>query len=64
MHGPLYDLKIRAYVFFIQAEGTEVLIDCLLRNEAAGIHYGEGKDYDGLASEYDVIRLLETGRSE
>jgi len=64
MHGPPYDLKIRAYVSFIQAEGTETLIDCLLRNEAAGIHYGEGRDYDGLAGEDDVIRLLRTGRLE
>jgi hypothetical protein len=64
MHGPPYDLKIRAYVSFIQAEGAETLVDCLLRNEAGGIHYGEGRDYDGLASEDDVIRLLKTGRTD
>jgi hypothetical protein len=64
MHAPPYDLKIRAYVSFIREEGTEALIHCLLRNEAAGIHYGEGRDYDGLDSEDDVIQLLRTGRLE
>jgi hypothetical protein len=62
MHGPPFDLKIRAYVCFVQAYGAHTLIDCLLRNEAVGIHYGEGRDYDGLASEKDVIQLLKTGR--
>jgi hypothetical protein len=63
MHGPPHDLKIRAYVAFIRAEGAEALVDCLLRNEADGIHYGEGRDYDGKGSEEEVIRLLKTGLS-
>jgi hypothetical protein len=39
-------------------EGKEALIDCVLRNEARGIFYGHGRDYDGLKSEDDVIKLL------
>jgi hypothetical protein len=42
-------------------EGKEVLIDCVLRNEARGIFYGHGRDYDGLKSEEDVIKILKTG---
>jgi hypothetical protein len=61
MHGPPHDLKIRAFAAFIRAEGCEAFIDCLLRNQASGIHYGLGKDYDGMRSEEEVIRLLRTG---
>ena len=41
MHGPTHDLRIRAFVAFIKAEGAETLVDCLLRNEERGIHYGQ-----------------------
>lgn len=58
MHAPPHDLRIRAFVRFIQMEGKEALIDCVLRNEARGIFYGHGRDYDGLKSEDDVIKLL------
>jgi len=64
MHGPTHDLRISAFVAFIKAEGTEALIDCLLRNEAYGIHYGHNKDYDSKGSEEEVIRLLKTGLSD
>jgi hypothetical protein len=63
MHAPPHDLKIRAFVAFIRAEGTAALIDCLVRNEAAGIHCGLGQDYDGKASDERVIQLLKTGLS-
>jgi hypothetical protein len=63
MHAPPHDLRIRAFVTFIKAEGAEALIDCLLRNEAHGIYYGRGRDYDGQGSEEEVIRLLKTGFS-
>ena len=63
MHGPSHDLRIRAFVAFIKAEGAEALVDCLLRNEADGIYYGHGRDYDGKNSEEEVIRLLKTGLS-
>jgi hypothetical protein len=61
MHSPSHDLRIRAFVAFIKAEGAEALVDCLLRNEVRGIHYGHGRDYDGKSSEEQVIRLLKTG---
>ncbi len=63
VHGPSHDLRIRAFVAFIQVEGVETLADCLLNNEARGIHYGLGKDYDGKRSEAEVIRLLKIGHS-
>jgi len=63
MHGNSHDLRIRAFVSFIKAEGAEALIDCLLRNETHGIHYGHGRDYDSKSSEEEVIRLLKTGLS-
>ncbi len=55
--------EIKAFVGFIKAEGAETLIDCLLMNEALGIHYGKGRDYDGNSSEGEDIRLLKTGLS-
>jgi hypothetical protein len=58
MHGPPHDLRIRAFVAFIKAEGAGTLIDCLLTNEARGIFYGHNRDYDGKSSEEEVIRLL------
>ena len=64
MHSPPHDLRIRAFVAFIKAEGAEALINCLLRNEAHGIHDGHGGDYDGKSSEEEVIRLLKTGLSD
>lgn len=62
MHGPGHDLRIRAFVRFVREEGPEALIECLLRNEENGIFYGHGRDYDGLADEDEVIRLLRNGR--
>ena len=61
MFGPSHDLRIRAFVAFIKAEGEEALIDCLLKNEDHGIHYGKGRDYDGKSSEKEVIWLLKNG---
>jgi hypothetical protein len=61
MHGPPHDLRIRASVAFIKDGGAEALVDCLLRNEAADIRYGQGRDYDGKDSE-EVIRLLRSGK--
>ncbi len=63
MHGPGHDLRIRAFVAFIKAEGAEALVDCLLRNEVRGIHYGKGRDYDGMGSEEEVTQLLKKGLS-
>jgi hypothetical protein len=64
MHSSSHDLRIRAFVAFIKAEGAEALIDCLVRNAVRGIHYGHNRDYDGKSSEEEVIRLLKTGFSE
>ena len=61
MHGPSHDLRIKAFIAFIKVEGAETLVDCLLKNEAQGIHYGKGRDYDDKKSEDEVIRLLKTG---
>lgn len=63
MHAPPHDLRIRTFVAFIKAEGAETLIDCLLRNETQGIHYGHNRDYDNKSSEEEVVQLLKTGLS-
>jgi hypothetical protein len=62
MHSSSHDLRIRAFVAFIKQEGAELLIYCLLQNEARGIHYGYKRDYDGKNSEEEVILLVKTGR--
>ena len=62
MHAPPHDLKIRAFVAFMQAEGAGALIECLLKNAEQGILYGHGRDYDGRSSEEEVIRLLKSNR--
>ena len=41
-----------------------MFLSTVLRNEADGIHYGHGRDYDGRSSEEQVIRLLKTGFSD
>jgi hypothetical protein len=64
MHSPAHDVRLRAFVTFIQSEGAGALIDCLLQNEARGIQYGHQRDYDGLGSEEAVIRLLKTGERD
>jgi hypothetical protein len=61
MHAPPHDLRIRAFVSFMRAESPSRLIDCLLKNESQGIHYGYQKDYDGKDSEEEVIHILEYG---
>jgi len=61
IYGPRYDLRIKAFAAFIKEEGAETLIDCLLANEAHGIHYGLNRDYDGKDSEEEVIQLLKLG---
>ena len=61
MYGPPHDLRIRIFVTFIKAEGTETLVDCLLRNEARGIHYGRNSDYYSKGSEEEIILLLKIG---
>ena len=55
------DLRIRAFVRFIKDEGLEKLAECIIENEKKGIRYGHQKDYDGLETEEDVIKLLKTG---
>lgn len=63
MFAPPFDLRIRAFVSFIKDRGADELIECLMRNQANGIHYGLGKDYDGKTSEQEVFHLLKTGLS-
>jgi len=60
---PPHDLRIRALVAFIKAEGAEAFVGCLLGNGARGIHYEHGGDYDGKSTDEEVIRLLKTGLS-
>ena len=61
MFSDSHDIRLRAFVRFIKDEGLEKLARCIIENEKKGIKYGFQKDYDGLETEDDVIRLLKTG---
>ena len=61
MFSDSHDLRIRAFVRFIKNEGIEKLAERIIVNERNGIRYGYKKDYDGLGSEEEVIKLLRTG---
>lgn len=60
--------RVRAFVRFIAEYGEERLMDCLARNEAAGMAYHyEGSlsgDYDIPDTEEEIIRLVLYGRGE
>ncbi|BAI61123.1 conserved hypothetical protein [Methanocella paludicola SANAE] len=57
-----HDLKIRACVRCIKEDGPERFVEYVLGNEKNGIRYGFRKDYDGLGSEEEVLRLLRIGK--
>ena len=64
----LAELKPRAFNEFIRRYGTEKLMDCLARNEAAGVVYHRSKtdlygDYDKPDNAEDIIRLLLYGKT-
>lgn len=61
MFSESHDLRLRAFVRFIKDEGLEKFAKFIIENEKKGIKYGYQKDYDGLKSEDDVIKLLKTG---
>jgi len=61
MFSESHDLRLRSFVRFIKDEGLEKLAKCIIENEIIGIEYGYQKDYDGLETEEDVIKLLKTG---
>ena len=55
---------LRSFVRFIKVEGLEKFAKCIIENEKKDIKYGHQKDYDGLETEGDVIKLLKTGIRE
>lgn len=57
-----HDLRLRAFIRFIKDEGLAKLAECIIKNDKRGIKYGYQKDYDGLESDEEVIRLLKTGK--
>jgi hypothetical protein len=64
--GMLTKIRIRAFANFIKQYGTQKLMECLDRNEKAGIiyHY-EGQiigDYDVLITEESIINMLLYGK--
>ena len=65
----LAELKPRAFNEFIRRYGMEKLMDCLGRNEAAGIVYHRSKtdlygDYDAPDNMEDIIQLILTGEKK
>lgn len=65
----LADLKPRAFNEFIHRYGVEKLMECLERNEAAGMVYHRSKtdlygDYDAPETMEEIIRLILTGKKK
>ncbi len=58
--------RIRAFASFIKQHGEELILDCLERNERAGIKYHHpGKltgDYDIPESEAGIFHMLLLGK--
>jgi hypothetical protein len=61
MFSEHHDLRLRAFVCCAREEGVEKLAGYVLRNQQNGIIYGHQRDYDGLGSEEEVLKLLRTG---
>lgn len=64
----LRDKRIRAFARFVKIYGKETLLDCLERNEKAGLVYHKAGslegDYDLPESEEGIIELILTGEVE
>ena len=61
MFSDSHDIRLRAFVRCAKEEGIEKLAEYVLVNQEKGIKYGHQKDYDGLNSEEEVLKLLKTG---
>lgn len=66
--GMMEKLKPRAFARFVREHGEEALLDCLERNERAGVVYHEPGtvtgEYDSAGDEEGVFSLLLYGRRE
>ena len=64
--GMMEKTKVRAFARFLREYGEEKLMDCLERNERAGVvyHYPGGVlgDYDAPGTEEETIALILHGR--
>ncbi len=64
--GMLDKLRVRTFAAFVKQHGAEALLDCLERNERAGIQYHyPGKlvgDYDAPETEEGITDMLLYGR--
>lgn len=59
MFSESHDVRLRAFIQYIKANGKDKLAERLYFNMQNGIYYGHGKDYDGLGSIDAVIKKLE-----
>jgi hypothetical protein len=59
-------LRVRAFASFIKQHGEEMILDCLEKNERAGVRYHHsGKltgDYDVPETEAGIFQVLLFGR--
>lgn len=62
MFSDSHDIRLRAFVSFAKKEGIEKLVEHILINKKNGIEYGYQKDYDGLGSEEEVLKLLKDSK--
>lgn len=66
-NNPMFDKpRVRAFISFVTEYGEDRLLDCLARNEAAGMAYHyDGRitgDYDIPETEVDIKRLILRGK--
>lgn len=63
--GLLQKIKPRVFCRYIRHNGAEALLDCLARNEAAGVVYhrsGVFGDYDDFTDEAALLRFIRDGK--
>lgn len=63
--GLLGKIKPYGFTLFIQRYGVEELLDCLQRNESAGVIYhrqGITGDYDDFSDVEELISFIKTGK--
>lgn len=57
-----HDPMMRAFAVYAKEHGVDALGKAVFINQIRGILYGEGKAYDHLEHEEDVIEVLQTGK--
>jgi hypothetical protein len=59
-------IRIRAFARYIKIQGEEKFLECIIKNERAGVvyHYQGGLDgdYDKFRTEEEIMNMIENGK--